>query len=83
MSWWIHFETGKPGCVEQKGWDSEAAKARAEELTGRKVKDVFTLPYPATPQLNPQDGYGCPAFCFSPEQCKGRTCCPKNYACSE
>lgn len=70
MSYWVHFEDRKSGCVEERG---DAAQFG-------KVKEIFVLPYPADPQLTKGD---CPPFCFSPEQCKGRTACPKNYACSE
>lgn len=24
-----------------------------------------------------------PEFCYTPERCRGRTCCPHNPACSE
>lgn len=85
---WIKFATGSAACVEAK--DEAAAKTLAAELGKREVVSATILPYPADPRLNKHeheltDGSksSCPSFCYSPEQCKGRTACPKSYACSE
>jgi hypothetical protein len=50
------------------------------EAEGNSVSEVSTLPYPAMPRFNTDS---CPDFCYSPEQCKGRTACPKSYSCTE
>jgi hypothetical protein len=54
------------------------------------VKDIRALPYPATPRMEPHETWEwqgrqvtTPAFCYAPEKCAGRTCCPQSYACSE
>ena len=75
---WVKFATGRSAFIDAKNADH--ARAEAATLGKRVVLDVSTLPYPAMPQLNTTD---CPPFCHSPEQCKGHTCCPKRYACSE
>lgn len=78
-SYWIKFSSGYPACVDAK--NEAEARVKAAELSKREVAEVYTLPYPAEPRLN-QDS-GCPPFCYSPQQCKGKTSCPKSYACSE
>jgi len=94
--YWITFEDGSKGCCE--GESAYDAKRIAEHLTGKKVSPVApisntgdlrngeVLPYPADPIIwqfdHPVIGI-CPPFCTSPEKCKGRTSCPKSYACSE
>lgn len=91
MAWWVTFETGEPGCVEVKfdpprwGKDCIPEVSRvAAEATGRAVKDVQSLPYPANPRLvkaeHPEYG-ACPSFCFQPRICAGHTSCPRSYAC--
>ena len=75
---WVKFAARESSSISAN--NAEHAKALATEITGAEVKEVFTLPYPAAPRLNQTS---CPDFCFSPEQCKGRTACPKSYACSE
>ena len=72
MSYWVHFEDRKPGCVDKL---EDAAQFG-------KVKQSWPLPYPAEPELT-KAANGCPPFCYTPEQCKGNSCCHKNYACSE
>jgi hypothetical protein len=85
---WIKFSTGSPACVEAK--DETEAKTLAAELGKREVVSATILPYPAEPRLNKHehtftDGSKdvCLSFCYTPEQCKGRTACPKNYSCTE
>jgi hypothetical protein len=75
---WVKFTTGYPAFIDAKNEDH--ARAEAATLSKREVKEIFTLPYPAEPQLNTTD---CQPFCYTPEMCKGHTCCPKNYACTE
>jgi hypothetical protein len=77
--YWIHFAGRSAACVEA---DSEAkATEIAETLTGNKVTSCRILPYPANPRIGEQSG--CPPFCYRPEQCAGRTSCPRCPACSE
>lgn len=57
-------------------------RARAKELTGEEPTKVSSLPYGSGPALDPNDDRG-GWFCYSPESCKGRSSCPKSYACSE
>lgn len=90
-SYWLTFTDGSKACCQ--GQTEYDAKQIAEKLTGKKVtggewKDIGAkiLPYPASPviwQLDHPVSGKCPAFCTSPEQCGGRTSCPKSYACSE
>lgn len=87
-TWWIEFDGRGPGCVDSpKAKDEERARALAESVTGKKALRVDRLPYPAAPVLHQEPdkdgGPVCPAFCYAPEQCRGRTACPQHYACSE
>lgn len=88
---WIAFIDGSRGCILQppdhpgKMSFDEASKL-AEEITGKKVISLEGLPYPASPVLNQNSDW--PAgwamtLCFDPENCKGRSSCPKRRACSE
>jgi hypothetical protein len=78
-SYWVTFSDRKPGSIEvSKGEDANAIARSFGD-----VKSIDILPYPADPKLNERGEHPCPAFCYSPRQCKGRTCCPKSYACSE
>lgn len=82
--WWVEFETRSPGCLE--ALNPAAAIALAEQLTGVTPNACHLLPYPATPRLNLAEhaSYGiCPAFCYSPNICKGRSSCPRGPACTE
>lgn len=79
IPYWIKFIGRTPACVEAA--NPQSARTLAKELTGCEVTACDVLPYPASPQLNRVSG--CPPFCHSPEQCKGRTACPQHYACSE
>lgn len=84
-NFWVDFEDGSAGYVEAK--DMREAATIADEKTGKKSKSVRTLPYPADPIIHrgePHPEYGhCPAFCYTPKQCAGKSSCPKSYACSE
>ena len=54
-------------------------RARAEKLG--KVKTIETLPYPAVPVLDQRSN--CPAFCWNPNTCQGRTSCPRRRSCDD
>lgn len=91
QSFWITFVDGTKGCCQGEGpYD---AKKIAEHITGKKVagsefgdEGAVKIPYPADPVIwqfeHPVHGK-CPSFCYSPEQCKSLSSCPKNYACTE
>lgn len=88
---WITFTDGSQGYCE--GSSDYDAKTIAEKLTGKTVgggqyKDftMKSLPYPAAPiiwQLNHPVNGKCPAFCFRPKECAGKSSCPQNRACTE
>lgn len=91
QGFWVTFTDGSNGYCEG-GSEYDAAKI-AEKLTGKKVgggpyKD-FTLkplPYPANPviwQLDHPVNGKCPAFCYKPKECAGRTSCPQRHSCTE
>ena len=44
------------------------------------MKSRESLPYAAYPLIGSERQ---PQFCSSPKECKGRSSCPKSYACSE
>jgi hypothetical protein len=64
---------------------ADEADARAKcAAAGVVVTSIGTLPYPASPQLNPEDNTsGCPPFCYDPSNCVGNGSCRKSYACTE
>lgn len=92
--YWITFEDGTQGYCE--GANAFHALQIAEHLTKKKVKlkdgdskwspTIPRLPYPAQPIIwqfdDPVVGK-CPAFCYRPLKCCGRTACPTNPACTE
>ena len=82
--YWITFKDGSKGCCE--GQSEFDAMRIASHFTGKIVMNAAVLPYPGGTILwqfeHPVLGIT-PAFCTSPEKCKGRTSCPKPYACSE
>lgn len=82
--YWVTFEHYASGCVE--ALNEAEARRIGEEIAGQPVADCDKIPYPAHPRLNkhidPKFG-ACPSFCYAPEQCKGRGCCPQNYSCTE
>lgn len=78
MFWWVEFSNKRmPGTLRA----SSESEAREKGMQHGEVESVSILPYPASPYLT--NDVGCPPFCYSPLQCKGRTSCPKAYACSE
>lgn len=83
--YWLTFEKGGRGQGYCQGEDIDRAKARAEKLTGEKVIGALFLPYPATPIIwqETHEHGPTPAFCYAPEDCAGRTSCPKRPSCVE
>mgnify|MGYP003652810864 CR=1 FL=1 len=93
QGYWIEFTDGTKGYCE--GQSTSDAVRIAEKLTKKtavvggdnKYKpELNTLPYPARPIIWQFDHpvYGkCPAFCYRPDQCKGKTACPNNRACDD
>lgn len=47
---------------------------------------IERLPYPASPRIwafdHPVSGKH-PAFCFKPDECAGKSCCPRRIACDD
>jgi hypothetical protein len=83
-TYWVKFEGFPSMSVEAA--DEAEAKRTADDMIGKKVVKVDSLPYPARPRLTRHQDpkYGiCPAFCFKPEECKGNTACPQSYSCTE
>lgn len=83
---WCKFPVGPSGCVEAPSADE--AMVLAKTITGQEPVACDRLPYPANPRLNGKDGWNaeageCPSFCYTPEQCKGHSCCPKRIGCVE
>jgi hypothetical protein len=80
-TYWVTFTNRKPGCIDCAPDDDPIAVASALG----EIQTIDSLPYPADPVLHrdPNDKTPCPSFCYAPAQCKGRTCCPQSYACSE
>lgn len=74
--YWVRFVNGS-ACTVNAENEIEAGEIA---LQRGDVRDVRRLPYPATPEHNPQK---CPAFCYAPEQCAGRTACPQRHSCTE
>jgi hypothetical protein len=96
-SYWIIFEDGSQACCQ--GRDKYDACLIATHKTGKEVKDsvkykrlvssnpnISDLPYPAEPCIwkYSHPVYGeTPSFCYSPGECKGKSCCHKNPCCTE
>lgn len=83
-TYWVTFTDRAAGCITCT--PDEDPLAIAGELG--TLKTIDCLPYPADPvlrrrALRDEKDTPCPSFCYSPQQCKGRTACPKSYACSE
>jgi hypothetical protein len=77
--YWIDFVGRQSACIE--AGSVEEAERLAMAVTKSALVKVRTLPYPATPRIGePSD---CPAFCYRPRECAGRTCCPQNPSCTE
>ncbi len=93
MGWWVNFTDGSAGCVEfPKGLSPMKRAEFIEELptaNGRKVQEIRPLPYPANPRLNRPDIFGtdgvnygpCPSFCHRPNECAGKSSCPRSPSC--
>ena len=79
--WWVSAEGVGSGCVE--ALNEAAARSAGTNLLGADVDKCEVLPYPAEPRLNKYDGPQgvCPSFCYSPNTCKGRGCCPQSPSC--
>ena len=69
--------------VEANNLELQAIKSAIEDggHANRVVWEYGTLPYPASPWVGPHGE--CPAFCSTPDHCKGRSSCPRSRACSE
>ncbi len=88
---WLTFTDGSNGYCE--GANDFDAKRIAEKLTGKtvaggKYKDIAAkrLPFPANPiiwQLDHPVNGKCPAFCYAPTKCAGKTSCPHSHACCD
>lgn len=76
---WVEFVGRGPACIEADSVEEAGRLARV--ATGSLVNRVSELPYPATPRIGTPSN--CPAFCYTPRECAGRTCCPKSYSCTE
>lgn len=88
MAFWVTFKDNKHKAGTVSGYSEgittkEAAKAKAEEVTGCEVDTVQILPYGASPIIyapeKDQHGF----FCLHGANCAGRSSCPRSYACSE
>lgn len=84
MPYWVTLQGGKKGCVELID-DRDVIKL-VWEVLGKEVLSYSPIPYPASPRLitkRDEEGTMCPSFCYTPEICKGSTCCHKNPSCVE
>lgn len=83
---WVALPSGKRMCIDAA---SEAdVQVRADEAQLGAVKVLGRLPYAAEPRLPIGTvGWGqenaSPSFCYAPNQCLGRSCCPQRYSCTE
>lgn len=77
--YWLSFTDGTYGCCE--GEKLTDAITRAEDITGKVVSNGKCIPYPAVPVLWQSDN--CPAFCYNPNRCAGKSSCPSDPACTE
>lgn len=80
--WWVKSASGGAGTV-QADTQSNAMQIYKE----KKGNDAYTaerLPYPASPIIHQEECENpCPPFCYRPETCQGKTCCPNNPSCCE
>lgn len=91
QGFWLTFTDGSNGYCE--GGSDYDAKVIAQKLTGKVVaggeyRDIAAkkLPYPAKPiiwQLDHPVNGKCPAFCYRPKECAGKTSCPQAPGCTE
>lgn len=82
--WWIELDNGRRVCA-----DAETEEEALKPAHGiRPARVIGRLPYPAEPRLNPRptspgSGITCPSFCYTPNECAGKSCCPKQHrSCS-
>jgi hypothetical protein len=86
--YWVKTKKGNRGTVVVPGDTCSYLEMEAwvkgfvyGDMPGEEVESLDILPYPANPVwCNPNK---IPAFCYSPETCKGRGSCSKAPACSE
>ena len=97
-AYWITFIDGTKACCEgQSGWDAKLiaehltgkkVQPKVAEPSAWQAEDylIEPLPYPAGPILwqldHPVHGK-CPNFCYTPEQCAGKSHCHRDPACTE
>lgn len=79
-AWWIHFTDGTKACVEAP--NTKAATGKAQAAAGKTVARINSLPYPSPLVIGTRET-DCPAFCYKPEECVGRSTCPRDYACND
>ena len=83
MAWWITFEKRRSACVGIAD-DIDHARRIAEKFD--EIVGIASLPYPASPRLDPEnEGWSagrCPSFCYKPGICKGHTSCPSRPSCT-
>ncbi len=76
--YWVEYEGGDKGTIQassiEHGW-----KVADRLSKGRKVLRVNSLPYPSLPALMDLGGH--PEFCQKPNECKGKTSCPRQPSC--
>lgn len=83
--YWVIYPSGRfsPECVEAASADE--AERIARDVRGVAPVSVQTLPYPAHPRLDhpsaPASGF--PSFCWKPNECRGKTSCPRRISCTE
>lgn len=80
-AFWVTFDNGQTGCVQAH--DEKEAGEVGQRERGHVVAKVQSLPYPATPRINPEGrgGDNTPSFCYRPKECAGRTSCPHRRSC--
>lgn len=82
FAYWLTFKNRGPGCIEAS---TEAEAIEISKAHG-EVATCNRLPYPADPRLHkyidPKWG-ACPSFCYKPNQCVGKSCCPQNHSCTD
>ena len=84
MIYWVRLNIGgkrqSAYCIEATDEAGVAAIVKTV-LPDASILATSTLPYPAQPRLGPRSDI--PSFCYSPNECAGKSCCPKNYACDD
>lgn len=80
---WCRFPTHAAGCICT---DNETkARLIAKAKTGEEPVSIQTLPYPANPRIfwSDRKGQRVPSFCFDPDNCAGKSACPKEFVCDD